>query len=390
VILDEKMNNIKQIFKNFKSYEPKSNDNLKFFNILTGNYNPPSYIVQILFLNILNFRNYGRIDKVLWHTYFQYKNYPFMIRDYKFGSWSIEGIQNSNEIFKIVKEIQNKIIKASKILDKCLLKELKNEIERENFYLNNVYQKIFSIYNFYEKKVLEAIEEYDKLEENINFKKNEKNILDLDVLDYINTKTTYEKTISNFSFALIQSFFSLLEFLLNAIFIFEQFEQRDKNSFKEFNEKDWKQKFKSVFPITNNKNKWIKKIYDELINIKDNYRNPLAHGFMQEENLLIPISPIGLIPISYEYLSKKIHYRLFEINKEEALKIINKFDNFFKFLEEEKPYKFYKLYIEYSFPIPNNKKLISEIKREMISYEYFKEYLNKRAEYEDMIVNRDI
>jgi hypothetical protein len=81
---------------------------------------------------------------------------------------------------------------------------------------------------------------------------------------------------------------------------------------------------------------------------------------------IIPISPIGLIPISYEYLSKKIHYRLFEINKEEALKIINKFDNFFKFLEEEKPYKFYKLYIEYSFPIPNNKKLISEIKREMI------------------------
>jgi len=375
----EETNKIRLIFKDFEPLEPKSDDLFKFVNILTQNYNPPAYIVQILLLGILGFKNYGRMDKVLWHTYFRYKNRPFMIRDYKFGSWTVKGLGSDEEMVQLAKEIQNKIIKSSKVLDKVLYNELKSEVEKERFYLNNVYHKLFSIYDFYEEKVLDTIRECEKFEKDI--KKPEKIS---DIVENFNIKLTYEKTISKYSFALILSFFSFLEFLLDVIYAFEQ----PNKKFFEFRKEKWNDRFKLVFSI--NKNKELKCLYDDLIIIKTNYRNPLAHGLTNEVNLLILLPYVGLVPLSYEYLSDKTYYGFVEIEKDDASKIIDTFRRLLKFVEDEEPYRFYILYLSYGFSIPINAQEISKIKKEMITYEEFKEYLEKRAFYEDMIINRDI
>lgn len=375
----EEINKIRLILKDFKPFDPKSNDCSKFANILTGNYNPPSYIVQILLLGILGFKNYGRMDKVLWHTYFQYKNYSFMIRDYKFGSWTIEGAGNDKGMVQLAKEIQNKIIKSSKVLDKILYNELKSEVEKERFYLNNVYPKLSSIYKFYEQKVLDTIGEYEKFENDI--KKPEKIP---DITENLNIKLTLQETISKYSFALILSFFSFLEFLLDVIYAFEQ----PNKKFFEFRKENLNDRFRLAFSI--NKNKELKRLYDSLINIKTNYRNPLAHGLTNEVNLLVPLPSAGLVPLSYEYLSDKTYYGFAEIEKDDASKIISTFRRFLKFVEDEEPYKLYILYLSYGFSIPINAQEISKIKKEMTTYEEFKEYLEKRASYEDMVINRDI
>jgi hypothetical protein len=375
----KKINKLQKIFKDFTSFEPKSNDYYKYVNIITVNYNPPSYVVQILLLGVLGFRNCGRMDKVLWHTYFQYKKYPFMIRDYKFGSWTIKGIQNNKKMLQLAKEILNKIIKASKVLDKVLYKELKDEIEKGNFYLNNVYHKLSSIYTFYEKKVLETIKEYEEFDKKKKITKN------FDSMKYLSAKLTYEKTISNYSFALIQTFFSLLEFLLNGIYVFKQPNEK----FFEFRKEHWDSKFKLCFPVSNNKK--IKELYDKLLRIKRTYRNPLAHGLINDKvNILVPLSHVGLVPISYEYLSDKIYYGLVELEKDDVLRIINIFKEFLEFIEHEEPYRFYTLYFDYGFSIPMSTKEISEIKKEMTTYKNFKEYLDMKTLYEEMIVNRDI
>lgn len=64
-------------------------DTCNFHSISTGNYDPPAYIVRIILIDLLGLPDYGRMDKVWWHTLFNYKDKTFLIRDYKFGSWSI-------------------------------------------------------------------------------------------------------------------------------------------------------------------------------------------------------------------------------------------------------------------------------------------------------------
>jgi len=375
----KEIDKIYNILKDFKPFQPRFDDKSKFVNVITGIYNPPAYIVQILLLGILELENYGRMDKVLWHTYFLYKGYPFMIRDYKFDTWTIEGIKRDEEIIQLAKEIQNKIIKASKVLDKILYNELKSEIENGNFYLHNLYHKLYSIYCFYEEKFLETIKEYEEFE-----KEKGKHITIHNLVDIWNTRLKFEKEISKYSFALILSFFSLLEFLLDVFYAFEQ----PNMEFFEFRKKKWHNRFKIVFTIS--KNEKLKRLYDKLVDIKRNYRNPLAHGLRSEVTLLVQLPYIGLVPLSYEYFSQKIYYGIAEIGKNDALKIINTFQSFLDFLKNKEPYRFYMLYLDYGFAVPMNEQEVLKIKEKMTTYEEFKEYLDKEAFYQDLLINRDI
>ena len=86
--VEKRNSTILNIMRDFKKFTgtPKNTINLS-----AKNFDPPSYVVQILFLNILQMANYGPMEKICWHTYFEYKNQLFMIRDYKFGTWTIEG-----------------------------------------------------------------------------------------------------------------------------------------------------------------------------------------------------------------------------------------------------------------------------------------------------------
>lgn len=375
----EEINKIHLIFKDFEPIESESVNPFNFVNILTQNYIPPAYMVQIILSGILGFKNYGRMDKVWWYTYFRYKKHTFMIGDYKFGSWAIEGLRNDREILQLAKEIQKKIIKASKIIDKVLYNELKLEIASGNFYLNNFYHKLKSIYDFYEEKVLETIKECE------NFKKEIKKSQDISyVIKNLNIKLTYNKTLSKFSFALILSFFSLLEFLFDVIYAFEQ----PHIPFLEFKKKTWDDRFKIIFPI--NKDKDLKSLYDKLKYIKDDYRNPLAHGLINESSLLFPLPHIGLVPLSYGYISKKIYYGYVEIEKEDILRVLNVFRAFLDFMDDNESYKFYLLYLKFGFPIPLNGNEIFKIKKKMTTYEKFKKYLENEANYYDMLINRDI
>jgi len=189
---------------------------------------------------------------------------------------------------------------------------------------------------------------------------------------------------SKYSFALILSFFSLLEFLLDVFYAFEP----PNIEFFEFRKKKWQNRFKIVFTIS--KNEKLKRFYDKLVDIKRNYRNPLAHGLRSEVTLLVQLPYIGLVPLSYEYFSQKIYYGIAEIGKNDALKIINTFRSFLDFLKNKEPYRFYMLYLDYGFAVSMNEQEVLKIKEKMTTYEEFKEYLDKEAFYQDLLINRDI
>lgn len=444
---------IKLIFKDLKVQNPREIDPLYGFrNILLKNFDPPVYIVRLIFIDILKLKDYGKMDRVWWHTYFRFQGYDFKIRDYKFGSWTLEvnceekyiirkeikpgiffeTIDEDSDLYKVSLLILSKLKKAAKILIPYFKNEYLDDSKIENYYIYNTYEKLESIYLFFKNRLELALQKYNSLlvkKDNTNFRKKLKIehkvgtplrdiIQDIgDPLSKLLNEFNFsqklienhnneiedgkvkgfiiydryaviieeaEKEISNFSFALITIFFSILEFILEIFYLF----QNRKIGLKDFKSKSWDFKFKYIFPIQNDKG--IKKLYDAFREIKSKYRNPLSHGLLNEINYLIPVPLYGLKPISYEYLTDKIHYRDIPIKKEDAIQLKNNFDDFLNYIKKITPYNYYVLFLKFGFPVPIKEDKIKELKSEMTSIEEFLEYLMDRSEYENAIINREI
>ena len=389
---------------------------IMFHNLLAQNINPPCYIIKILFLEILRFDNYGSAPKVSWKTFFKYKGFHFKIRDYKRQTWTLGGLlknedlkkekdfliykaNKDSEIYKISLSLKNKIIKSSFIIDKALNKIFVENKKFENYYLHNLLHRLNPIYEFFldqTKKEVEAYKcfkkdwdedddlakkKYGKLFGLKDIKTDQGTIISV---NFNNISLNFEHKISYLTFALLTIFFSFLEFLSDVFFVFRE----ERESYFEYREDvRWYKRFKKAFPIKDDKT--LKKIYDNLREIKEKFRNPLVHGLMGESELIVPVLDIGLIPFSYKYFSENISYRYVLIKPEEVSYIIEILQKFFDYIREIKPYKYYYLYCEAGFAIPINEEDLIEIRAKMTSIEGFNEYLEYRSYLEDKYFNMD-
>jgi len=413
----ELVNIIKKVFKGLEDVNSddmeKNNYNNSFKNILIKMFDPPAYIVKILMIYMLKLKYFRSSGKVSWYTYFKFRNYYFRIRDYKFGTWTLEGLvepsefitgtNKNSEIYKTALILKKRIQKASKFYDKIFMSNILVNIRNnkiENYYLNSSYNKLLAIYEFFKHDLDESIANYENfLEENkdhpVKLDRMKEEDIEIEVLGTkqnlktwkmsiaIEGFTYHEKVISNYALALMSIFFSLLEFILDSFYLF----CNRTEPYLDFKKQNWYEKYKIVFPIITNKTH--KRFYDKLGQIKKKYRNPLIHGLTKDSNLLIPIPDSGLVPISYEYLTDNVAFRFYEISYEESKEIRELFNTFLDFLKKEEPYKYYILYFKFEFPIPINKTEIEEIKSKMTSYEDFEQELLDRVRYEEMIRNRD-
>ncbi len=358
------LDKIHLILKDFKKVEEKPKGN--FSNVTTGIYSPPSYIVSILMF-LIGIPNKGSIsEKVSWHVYIEYKGQIFMLRDYvKSGTWSIGTAIAQYASCVAHKEIQSKLLKASLLLDRVLAMELEQEINKGNYYLNNAYVKLYPIFRFYESKLKESIERSDHAQK-----------YDM-IIDILNVTFGSGKEIGNYCFALMGSFFSLTEFIFEVIYLFEP----KNSSLEDFSARKWHEKFKLLFPIE--KNPKLKSMYDYFIGVKNNYRNPLSHGLLNKDAYLIPIAG-KLIPYSYKNLNK-VYHQFFVVEKQEAIDILSVFNQFLTFIESNDPYRCYMYFIKHGFPIPAKKEEIEILKRKMIDFKAFKEYIDSEVRYHDLL-----
>ena len=362
-------------------YRPDGQNSVyTFSNISTGNTHPPAYIVAFVFLAMLKFENYGSAEKVWWHTYFKYKNVPFLIRDYKFGSWSLESKDDIESAKKLVPEVEGKIRRASRYADKLLEAEFKKVIQKGEFYIHNAYRKLRDAYEFYRTETEIALDIVTKHHEKRSAEKPDTHRavqLHNESLD-LQTRLVYR------SVPLMTSFFSLLEFIVDVFFAFEQIHL----SFFEFRNLSWQDRFKKVIPLESGSD-YIR-LYEKLVGIKSQYRNPLAHGLTNESALLVPFPFAGLVPISYEHLSKSIHFGYVQISAKSIQELLNSFGEFLNRMSDEEPFCYYMLYMESGFSIPVAKEDVSSIRAMMTDPDHFEQYLQDRSRYGDAITNRDI
>jgi hypothetical protein len=362
-------------------YEPQDDDSIfSYKNVSTGNYDPPAYIVAFVFFFVLGYKNFGAFEKVWWHTYFRYKNIPFLIRDYKFGTWSLEAKTDIEVAKKLVPELKGKIRSAARHADNILKAEFKAEIEKGQFYINNGYGKLRSTYEFYLEETKAAVAALDEFVVQEALKKHNMQ----EIADSHNRRIHLETLVTYRTIPLINTFFSLLEFLLDVFYAFQQPEL----SFFEYRNLSWQDRFKRTIPLQPGSD--FTKNYERLVNIRSQYRNPFTHGLTNESSLLVPFSFAGLVPVSYEHLSNTVHYGLVQMSSNTVKEIITILSDFLDLIANEEPYCYYLLYLDYGFPVPIARQAVESIIKEMTDYEGFEQYLQGRSRYEDAVINRDI
>ncbi len=444
---------IKLIFKDLKVQNPREIDPLYGFrNILLKNFDPPVYIVRLIFIDILKLKDYGKMDRVWWHTYFRFQGYDFKIRDYKFGSWTLEvnceekyiirkeikpgiffeTIDKDSDLYKVSLLILSKLKKAAKVLIPYFKNEYLDDSKIENYYIYNTYDKLESIYLFFKNKLELALQKYNSLlakKDNTNFRKklkivhkeetplrdviqdigdplfkllkefnfpqkmieNHNNEIEAGKVKGLITYDRYAVIIEEAEKNISNFSFALVTIFFSTLeFILEIFYlfQNRTIGIKDFKSMSWESKFKYIFSIQDDKG--IKKLYDAFREIKSKYRNPLSHGLLNEINYLIPVPLYGLKPISYEYLTDEIHYRDIQIKKKDAIQLKNNFDDFLSYIKKITPYNYYTLFLKFGFPVPIKEDKIKELKNKMTSIEEFLDYLMDRSEYENAIINREI
>ncbi len=356
-------------------YRPGDHPLPTFANVSTNNLDPPAYMVAFVFLDILGFENRGGEEKVLWHTYFEYKDHLFKIRDYKFGSWSLEATGDLDTARALVPEIVGKVQAASHRADKLLRSEFKELITNDEFFINNAYIKLRTIYEFHAAEVQSALDQLVSLEARQD---------SMVRAHRINETLHLEKNIVCRATPMMVSFFSLLEFVLDVFYAFEQ----PDIPFLGFRGLDWASRFKKVATLEPRTE--MTRFYEDFVNIKKKYRNPLTHGLTGESSLLVPFPFAGLVPISYKYLTQTIHFGLTEISPDSAREMLDAFTKFLDFIARTEPYSYYIRYAEHGFEIPIMKQMVSMIQSKMTTHEDFDSYLEARSRYQDMVVNREV
>ncbi|BCL83668.1 hypothetical protein ccbrp13_61330 [Ktedonobacteria bacterium brp13] len=345
------------------------------YPLLTKIQNPPTYFVYML-MKMSAFTCYTGEDKSKWQVYVKYKNISFCIRDHKLATWSIDLIGSNSDIEnakRIAEELRHRIESACKKLDKILESDLKILVGQNNFFLQNSYHQLRDLYDYYFEQTEEVLQLVD--EAHIKLKTTKLELL----TDSVNDTLRLERVASYNACSLISFFFSYTELLIDIMFIFHIYDPAN-NPWDRFRQKPWADRFKTVFPVSTDPS--MAKIYRNIREIREEWRNVLLHGFQEEAAYLVPIPSVGVIPISYQKASKSIHFSVNpspENGEKKALETCTAFDEWCK-----KNHKalYALLYAQSDLPIPLTMTRVEQIRGWMISPDIFEEKIRGELQWQ--------
>jgi len=131
---------------------------------------------------------------------------------------------------------------------------------------------------------------------------------------------------------MIDSYFSRLEHIL---VLGLPFVKKDSNyEIKKFIGEIWSQKYIEVLGCEGSS----KKIYDELIHIKEKYRNTFAHGGFEKKSqsfhFHFHLEGYGAVPATMSDYKNSVHFKSTPLNESNFLEITQIFDELDQYFEE--------------------------------------------------------
>jgi hypothetical protein len=110
-------------------------------------------------------------------------------------------------------------------------------------------------------------------------------------VEKINQKLELERIASYNACAMIAFFFSYTDLIFDILFALSL---HPTMSFQEFRLRSWRERFNIVLPMAQNRH--LSQMYQQLLRMKQIWRDVPLHGFGGNAALLVPVPGLGLIP----------------------------------------------------------------------------------------------
>lgn len=282
---------------------------------------PPYYLVYFLFVDLLGFKNLGQFEKVSWSVPIDYRGRAFLIEHRKFGLGIFA--RDSAEDEAAAGEIATLIHKGVKTARPYFDYIAQQAVSDSKVNVLNNSSDLYDRFVFLSKSVKSKLSEAEQ-------RKDEK---DVDINEYDgwswrsvalpSARLRFEARW--LALSAIEAFFSWTEH----VFIHLALLQGNLSNAEEVASlagSEWSTKYKAALPLDDNQSKrW----FDELIHIKNEVRNYIAHGaFGKQGEAFTFHSGAGAVPVLLPHNKQSKKYSLgagLELKAEEALLVIDDF-----------------------------------------------------------------
>lgn len=282
---------------------------------------PLPYMVYLTLISLLEFRCWGKEEKIAWTIPFKYKENRFLISHRKLG---LRIFAHSSVIIEDIKKMIVRLNKTIKVTDKLMEPFIEHQLKLGNTAITNKYHSFYERYLFFREKAREAFDSLPPPSVPI-YDSNGKKI-------GVSSKPFQPiREGMNYTQAMLDSYFSYLEHLLVLLLPFQDF-SHDKDDLARLMSSDWTTKYNRIFKPQDNP--VFMKHYKNLKEIKEKYRNTFAHGGFEKQgaSLFVQIPYIGYIPVTLSNHSKSISFSMFPVRDTDYSQICNLFDEFEKHL----------------------------------------------------------
>lgn len=284
---------------------------------------PPYQLVYFMFHDLLGFKDLGRFEKIAWSIPIEFNNKAFLIEHRKFGVGVFAGNldQDENDAQEIVKNI-HRAVKICKTYFEWLANKAVSESQL------NVKNKCYELYaryeyflNLYRVESTQAEERKDEVH---------KETLSANAATYYRPYYQLKKNANWLAISTIDSFFSWTEHIFIHFAVVAN-GIHEGNIVANLISADWPEKFKSAVSIDN---KEAKKYFDELIIVRRQLRNFIAHGAFGKNGETFSFhSSAGAVPVLMPHQKEKNRFSFSgELSFDENL-VLELIENFIAYMK---------------------------------------------------------
>lgn len=328
------------------------------------------YLIFILFARIKKFKFSSKWEKVMWEIPIRYKGTSFVLAHRKFG-FEVNTIDNARRVRAKAIEALEKIRRAIPYAEKLIEPEIRDKVRNGHITLENHYRAIHSRYLYFREKANREFEKLGKFEKKM----------------WAFVDRTGEG--NYFATAMLDAYFSRLEHIFVLILPFVKRINLRAIDLEVFIGLGWRDKFKVVFDLQ--KNLKAVQLYEKLIAIKEEYRNPLSHGYFFKEgnSFFVHMEDLGAIPMTMTKSDRNVRYgfKLFDPwTFKEITKIIDRVD---RYLGTHRDIRFGIKYLDTSLPVAFDDKSVAEYRESLKSPAAFEEMTRKVSSEFERAMNMD-
>ncbi|WP_300181689.1 hypothetical protein [uncultured Aliivibrio sp.] len=282
---------------------------------------PPYYLVYFLLHDLLGFRDLGQFEKVSWSIPINYNDKAFVIEHRKFGLgvFAYDPKRDESDAKEITKSIQ-KAVNVAKPYYEWLASEA---VLSSNLNVKNNCSELFGRYQYllslYEKEQQEAISHKGEIHKKTTG-------IAYSLAAMYSQPYSQSKQNSNWlAISAIEAFFSWTENLFVHIAIVAR-GVSDGERVANLAMSEWQEKFTSALDIGDKK---AKKYFDELVLVRRQLRNFIAHGAFGKNGETFEFhSSVGAVSVIMPHQKGKNKFSLvgeLSFNEDEVIRLLREF-----------------------------------------------------------------